>query len=76
VEAGLSPAAALRSATSTAASVIGLEGKVGSISPGAFADLIFIKGDPLANITALDSLRGVMKDGIFVWFNRNGAHPQ
>ena len=70
VAAGFAPAAARRRATTTAASVIGLEGKVGSIRTGAFADLIFITGDPLADIKALDSLCGVMKDGEFVWFER------
>jgi len=71
VQAGLGTSQALRSATSTAASVIGLEGQVGCIRPGAFADLIFIKGDPLADISALNSLCGVMKDGELVWFDRN-----
>lgn len=69
VEAGFSCADALRSATTTAASVIGLGDKVGSIRPGLWADLIFIKGNPLEDIGALDRLCGVMKAGSFVWFN-------
>ena len=78
VEAGFSPAAALRSATATAASVIGMADKVGSIRPGLWADLIFVEGDPLADINALDRLRGVMKGGSFVWFDRDarGLRPE
>ncbi len=76
VESGLSPAVALRSATTTAARVIGLAGRVGSIEPGACADLILLRADPLADIRALDTLCGVMKGGEFVWFERNaGAVP-
>jgi imidazolonepropionase-like amidohydrolase len=73
VEAGLSPVVALRSATTTAAAAIGLAEEVGRIAPGLWADLIFIKGDPLADIKALDTLCGVMKGGDFVWFDRNNT---
>jgi imidazolonepropionase-like amidohydrolase len=74
VEAGFAAADALRSATSTAARVIGMADKVGSIRPGLFADFIFIKGNPLADIKALDALCGVMKDGEFVWFDVDAAN--
>ncbi len=72
VDAGFSHVDALRSATCTAAAVIGLADKVGSIKPGLWADLIFVEGNPLVDIAALDRVRGVMKGGEFVWFDRAG----
>jgi imidazolonepropionase-like amidohydrolase len=73
VEAGMSTVQALSSATCTAAKVIGMGDKLGSISPGYFADLIFVRGDPLKDIRALDNLCGVMKDGEMIWFDPKGA---
>lgn len=70
VESGLSPLVALRSATVTAAAAIGMADEVGRIAHGLWADLIFIKGNPLADIRSLDKLCGVMKAGEFVWFDR------
>lgn len=43
----------LRSATLVAAELLGLEGQIGVIAPGAFADLILVEGDPLADIGVL-----------------------
>jgi len=43
--------------------------KVGQIRPGFQADLIFVRGNPLKDIRALDNLCGVMKDGEMIWFN-------
>ncbi|HEV7616607.1 MAG TPA: amidohydrolase family protein [Burkholderiaceae bacterium] len=71
VEAGLSPVLALRSATTAAAAAIGMADQVGKIEAGLWADIIFIKGDPLKDIQALDNLCGVMKGGEFVWFDRD-----
>ena len=73
---GIQHVDALRSATTTAASVIGLDGQRGLRAPGSmWADLIFVKGDPLADISALDALCGVMKDGELVWFDRDAVRP-
>lgn len=63
VKAGLTPAEALRAATVDAAALLGLEGKVGEIKPGAFADLIAVPGDPTKDITAVERVVFVMKSG-------------
>lgn len=60
---GLSPIQAIQTATITPAQLLGLEGKVGEIKQGAFADIIAIKKDPTADINALQSIDWVMKDG-------------
>lgn len=69
VQAGLPAQQALASATHTAAEVIGLGDKVGRIRDGLLADLIFVRGNPLESIDALDNLCGVIKDGQVVWFD-------
>jgi len=60
---GMTPMQAIRSATSEAAKALGKEGQVGSVAPGAYGDLIAVKGDPLADIRALEQVDGVVKDG-------------
>lgn len=60
---GFSPIEVLRAATLHAAAVVGLEGSVGDIRPGAYADLVAVEGDPLADLTALQRVRWVMKEG-------------
>jgi imidazolonepropionase-like amidohydrolase len=42
---------------------MGWTGKVGAIAPGAFADLIAVQGDPLADVTELERVTFVMKGG-------------
>lgn len=76
VEAGMNEEVALKSATSVAANAIGLGDKVGQIREGFYADLIFVRGNPLEDIGCLDNLCGVVKEGEIVWFNpdrSNGA---
>jgi len=57
----------LRSATTTAADLLGLAGEVGIVAPGAHADLLLIDGDPLADIGVLaephKNLRTVVQAG-------------
>ncbi len=60
---GMSPAAAIRAATATAAEVIGREGDLGRIARGHVADLIAVRGDPLADISALRSPIVVIQEG-------------
>ncbi len=45
--------AVIRSATVDAAKIIRMEGKVGIIAPGAYADIIAVNGNPLENLTLL-----------------------
>ncbi len=63
---GLSPTAALRAATLDAARAVGLEGQVGTLRPGAFADVIGVEGNPLDDLTALGRVKFVMKAGRIV----------
>src|SRR5947209_8597203 len=63
VEFGMSPMDAIRSATSRAAELLDMSGELGVIAPGAYADVIAVNGDPLANVNALKDVRFVMKDG-------------
>jgi imidazolonepropionase-like amidohydrolase len=60
---GLTPAAALRSATLDAAQVIGWSDRIGSLATGKLADLIAVDGNPLADLSALQRVVFVMKDG-------------
>src|SRR5271165_4509538 len=63
VDLGMSPMEAIRSATSRAATMLEMDGKIGVVAPGAFADIIAVSGDPLQNIKALENVQFVMKDG-------------
>lgn len=63
---GMTPAQALRSATSTAAELLGWSDQVGTIENGKFADLVAVKGDPLKDITVLEKIDFVMKGGAVV----------
>jgi imidazolonepropionase-like amidohydrolase len=40
-----------------------MEGKIGVVAPGAFADIIAVNGDPLHDIKTLENVQFVMKDG-------------
>lgn len=60
---GMSPLNAIRSATTTASELLRMEKRIGTIEPGKFADLIAVKGDPLANISVLRNVPFVMKAG-------------
>jgi len=64
VEYGMSPAAAIRSGTATAAKLLGREGELGTLAPGKLADIVGVPGNPLKDITALQRVGFVMKDGV------------
>ena len=63
VEAGMTPLQALRSATIEPATMLGVSDELGSIEPGKLADLILLDGDPTRDISALRSIRLVVKGG-------------
>ena len=60
---GQTPAEAIRSATLTAAELMGWQEQVGSIEPGKLADLIAVEGDPLNDVSLLEDIPFVMKGG-------------
>ncbi|MHB8652585.1 MAG: metal-dependent hydrolase family protein [Terriglobia bacterium] len=60
---GMTSAQAIRAATVTAAELMGWQDRIGSIDKGKYADLIAVSGDPLADITELERVKFVMKDG-------------
>jgi imidazolonepropionase-like amidohydrolase len=63
VKFGMTPMEAIRSATSRAAELLDQQGQIGEIRAGAFADIIAVDGDPLADIKQLEHVRFVMKGG-------------
>ena len=63
VEFGMTPMAAIQSATSRAAEMLGMSGEIGVIAPGAYADIVAVEGDPLKNVGELELVGFVMKDG-------------
>lgn len=64
VERGMSPMEAIQSATSVAARYMGWEARVGQLTPGRLGDVIAVKGDPTADITRLQNVAAVIKDGL------------
>jgi imidazolonepropionase-like amidohydrolase len=64
VKYGMTPAQAIRAATSSAADLIGRAKDVGTIEPGKYADLIAVTADPLADVRALENVGFVMKGGV------------
>jgi imidazolonepropionase-like amidohydrolase len=63
VRSGLTPMQAIQAATTEAARALRKEGQVGTVAPGAWGDLIAVKGDPLTNISVLEQVDGVVKGG-------------
>jgi imidazolonepropionase-like amidohydrolase len=61
---GMTPMQAIQAATVNAAELIGWEGKVGEVQAGAYADLIAVADDPLADVTTLEHVTFVMKSGV------------
>jgi imidazolonepropionase-like amidohydrolase len=63
VKFGMTPAQAIRSATATAAQLLGMQDFLGTIEPGKLADIVAVPGDPLADVTMMEKVDFVMKDG-------------
>ena len=63
VKYGMTPMQAIQSATSAAADLLGRSDELGSIKPGKYADVIAVSGDPLRDVSLLEHVRFVMKEG-------------
>jgi imidazolonepropionase-like amidohydrolase len=63
VNLGMAPMDAIKSATSRAAEMLDMQGQIGVIAAGAYADIIALSGDPLTDIKILQNVQFVMKDG-------------
>lgn len=64
VEAGFTPVEAIRIATLNGAFYLNRADKVGTLEPGKVADLVLIKGDPAKNISDIEKVETVFKDGV------------
>lgn len=64
VEAGMKPIEAIRSATQSAADLLNVSDSLGTIEVGKFADFVAVKGDPLQQISLLQNIDFVMKNGV------------
>jgi imidazolonepropionase-like amidohydrolase len=62
-DAGMPALDVIRAITVNAAEVLGWQDRIGAVEPGQFADLVAVSGDPIADITELEGVRFVMKDG-------------
>jgi imidazolonepropionase-like amidohydrolase len=74
-EAGLSNKEVLRAATISNATLMGLEGEIGSLAPGKRADVIAVPGNPLDDLHALERVVFVMKEGAIVQAMRAEPAP-
>jgi imidazolonepropionase-like amidohydrolase len=63
---GLTPMQAIQAATTSAAALLGLQDKVGAIAPGTLADIVAVDGDPTKDVTVLEAMKFVMKDGVVI----------
>ena len=74
VEAGMPPMEALQAATLVAAELLGIENELGSVEAGKIADLVAVTGDPLADISSMERVTFVMKQGVIHKSDRWGTN--
>ena len=75
VEFGMTPMQAIQSATARAAELLGKRGEIGVVAAGAYADLMAVASDPLADVNALKTVQFVMKDGVVFKPSKNESAP-
>jgi len=63
VKLGLTPLQSIQAGTVNAADLLGWAGKVGTLDPGSWADIVAVDGDPLKDVTTLERVKFVMKGG-------------
>jgi imidazolonepropionase-like amidohydrolase len=64
VQYGMTPAEAIRAATVTASELLRMPDQIGTVEAGKLADIVAVPSDPLADISALEHVNFVMKDGM------------
>ena len=64
VKFGMSPLAAIQAGTLNGAKLLGWQGRIGAIKAGYCADIVAVPGNPLDDISALQRVSFVMKDGV------------
>jgi imidazolonepropionase-like amidohydrolase len=64
VKFGMTPAQAIRAATSSAAELLGTQNDLGTIEAGKLADVVAVPGDPLADVSLMEKVQFVMKGGV------------
>ena len=62
----MTPLAALQAGTVNGAALLGWEGRIGQLKPGYLADIVAVPGDPLKDISALERVSFVMKNGAII----------
>lgn len=75
VQFGMTPLQAIQAATTNAAQALGRDKDVGTIATGRFGDIIAVRGDPLRDISLLETVPVVIKGGELI-FERPAANPQ
>jgi imidazolonepropionase-like amidohydrolase len=61
---GMTPVQAIRAATASAAALLDMQDKVGTIEAGKLADIVAVPGNPLQDVTLLEQVNFVMKGGV------------
>jgi imidazolonepropionase-like amidohydrolase len=63
VEMGMAPMDAIQAATSRPAEMLDMKGEIGTVAPGAYAEVIAVSGDPLKGVSELERVKFVMHNG-------------
>jgi imidazolonepropionase-like amidohydrolase len=71
---GMPPAQALRAGTSVAATLLGLDTKIGTLEPGKLADIVAVPGNPIEDIKLTQSVVFVMKQGVVYRNDHSSNH--
>ena len=74
VKFGMTPAQAIRSATVTAAELLGMQDSLGTIEAGKLADIVAVPGDPLGDVSVMEKVDFVMKGGVA--YRKPGEKPK
>jgi imidazolonepropionase-like amidohydrolase len=69
-KAGFSPMEAIKAGTSVAAQLLDQSNQIGMLKPGMLADIVAVPGNPLEDISVLQGVTFVMKDGVIIRYDR------